>query len=310
MRRTVCSPSWIVVIVTVPVAVRVVPLLRVHWEGITALIDVKLAALVDVVQVVVAIAVLIGIGPLFGVTRPDVCSVEDAPSSIRIRIAVAIGVQTAVTVHVGGPGGAHAGIGLCGRRGVVPVTVAVRIVPLAAVGGEGIDDAVALVRGIVAVVVLVDVGVPEVDALVPSAVGGHEMGAVWTPREAVDDAAIVRSTKACAATWSRPGEVVDHSTGRRLGDVGRHGVSAVPVHPRGNVSAVRAEFNGGAGGGGLVAPGHAPRRSRVFVHVQTGRTPFPTAAHGDVIAIGRPCNVVDGCRRAADAAHGLLRGDV
>ena len=194
VRRPVGGPGRIVVVVPVPVTVRVVPLLWVHREGVAALVDVQLVGLVDVVEVVVPVAVLIRVSPLLGVPGPDVCTVKDAPSGIRIRIAVSIGVQAAESIHVGGPCGVHASIGLRGGRRVVPVAVTVGIVPLRTVRWEGIHDAVALVRGVVAVIVLVNVCEPVVHALVIPAMSGDDVVAVRAPGDAVKHAAIVVGT--------------------------------------------------------------------------------------------------------------------
>ena len=108
----------------------------------------------------------------------------------------------------------HAFVRLVGRRRVVTVTVAVGVVPLGPFVREGIDDAVALVGGVVAVVVAVKVCKQEIDTVEISADRRHDVKPVRMPRSPVDIAAGVLPARLRAGIVSAgQGNTVDQQRG-------------------------------------------------------------------------------------------------
>ena len=92
---------------------------------------------------------------------------------------------------------------------VVSIAVAIGVCPLGAIGWEGIDDAVTLIGCVVAVVVLINVSIPVVDALVIATVSGHDVDAVWAPCNIVHDTTWIAVTGACATVGPWAAECVD-----------------------------------------------------------------------------------------------------
>ena len=122
---------------------------------------------IEVKQIVVAVSVFVCVNPLVRIGWSPVAFV---------RPTITIAIDAPIAVFGGRACRVRAGIRLVCRGWVVAKAVAIGIVPLGSFGGERIHNAVALVRGVVTIVVLVDVSVPIVHALVVSTVGGHDVG--------------------------------------------------------------------------------------------------------------------------------------
>ena len=175
---------------------------------------------VQIKQVIIAVAVLVGIDPLVGV--------EWVPITF-IRPAVAVKVGAAKAVFGGRTGRVGASIGFVGWRWVITESIGVRVVPLRPVGREGVHDAIALVGGVVAVVVFVDVSEPVVDALVVSTVGRDDVGRIGAPCNTVHNTALV-VVSGGAAAGTRAAEGIDLDAGVGVVHSRRGTVSLVPVH--------------------------------------------------------------------------------
>ena len=95
------------------------------------------------------------------------------------------------------------------RCRIITVPIVVGVIPLRAFAWERIDDAVTLIGCVVAVVVLINVSIPVVDALVIATVSGHDVDAVWAPCNIVHDTTWIAVTGACATVGPWAAECVD-----------------------------------------------------------------------------------------------------
>ena len=93
------------------------------------------------------------------------------------------------------------------RGWIITVPIIVGVIPLRAFAWERIDDAVTLIGGVVAVVVLINVSVPIVNAFVIPTVCGHNVDAVWAPCKTVDDSTVVAvaAARTTAGPWAAEG---------------------------------------------------------------------------------------------------------
>ena len=186
---------------------------------------------VEFKPIVIAVAVLVGIRPLERIGRSPV-------AFVRPTVAVAVWASKAILGR--SPRCVGTCVGLVGWCGVVAKAVSIGVVPLRSVGWEGIDDAVALIRCVVAVVVLVDVGEPEVDALVVSSVSRDDVGGVGAPCNAVHHTALVVASRGATA-GTRSAERVDLCAGIGFIHPSRVAVRLVPVHAGDHLRTVSRE---------------------------------------------------------------------
>ena len=188
---SVLVPRDVLVVVAVAIAIGIVPLGCIVRECITTLVDVNLI-LVDFIEVVVAVSVVVGIDPLFLVVWSPIV---DVGPTVTVRICASKSVFCAVPKIV------RTFVRLECRCRVVTVSVAVRVVPLSSFRWECVNDPISLVGGVVPIIVLVNIGKPEVDALVVSTMSCDNACVIRAPCNAVDCSTIVVVT-GLAIPWS------------------------------------------------------------------------------------------------------------
>ena len=199
------------------------------------MVDVVLV-FIQIKQVIVAVAVFIGINPLVGVCRVPI-------AFIRPTVAVAVGTTKAVFRRSSRR--VWTSIGLVSRCWIVAKAISVRIVPLCTVGREGIDDAVALVGGVVAVVVLIDISIPVVDALVVAAVSRDNMRGVGAPSHTVNRTALVVVTGGASA-GPRAAERINLKARIGFENPSGSAIGLIPVHGRNDLGTVSGKGGGSA----------------------------------------------------------------
>ena len=184
--------------------------------------------LVQVEEVVVAVSIFVRVNPLVWISWSPVAFV---------RPTVAITIKAPVAVFGGRACRGWTSIRLVSGGWVVAKAVTVGVVPLGSFGWEGVNDAVSLVGGVVAIVVLINVSVPVVNALIVSAMSGHDMAGVGAPSRAINRSAVVVVART-ATPWARSVKGVHLIAGVRVVHARRGAIGTVPIHAGDNLRAI------------------------------------------------------------------------